>query len=393
MNDNDQPRTRWIVVVTISYLFIAHGGQTVAAQFDPGAFAVKVEEVVTGLYRPLQVVDPGDDSGRLFVVDQAGTVLILRDGEVAETPFLDVSGQISDGSEQGLLGMAFHPEYAENGAFFIDYTDGDGNTRVERWHVSANDPDRADPDSATLIFDVEQPFANHNGGLILFGPDGYLYIGLGDGGSQGDPNGNAQNLGEPLGSILRIDPAVEGNDPAYTVPDDNPFVGQDGAMPEIWAYGVRNPWRFSFDRETGDFFLGDVGGGRQEEIDVLPADEQGGANLGWNVMEGDSCSTEGCDQEEFVLPVFTYATHEFGCSVVGGYVYRGEAAPSLAGVYLFADYCSGLIWGMGRDANDEWVVSDPIETGLRISSFGEDATGELYVTDLEGGVYRITDGS
>lgn len=383
---------RLLIVVVAATLFAPLGTRPAAAQFDPATFAVGLEPVVTGLSRPLQVVDPGDDSGRLVIVDQGGTVHILRDGQVAEPPFLDISAQVSGGSEQGLLGLAFHPDYEANGIFFIDYTDTEGNTRVERWHVSADDPDRADPDSAALVLGVEQPYRNHNGGLILFGPDGYLYIGLGDGGSQGDPNGNAQNLAEPLGSILRIDPAVEGDDPAYSVPEDNPFVADEGAMPEIWISGLRNPWRFSFDRETGDFYVGDVGGGRQEEITVLPAGEAAGANLGWNVMEGDACTQDGCDQSAFVAPVFTYPTHELGCSVVGGYVYRGEAVPELVGTYLFADYCSGLLWGMGRGAGDEWAVSAPIETGLRISSFGEDAAGELYVTDLDGGVYRVVAG-
>jgi glucose/arabinose dehydrogenase len=359
------------------------------SEFDPASFSVGFDVIADGLSRPVQAVDPGDDSGRLFVVEQSGAIRILQNGEPVESPFLDISDQISQGNEQGLLSMAFHPDFAENGTFFIFYTDVEGDEQVERWTVSADDSNRADAESAAAVLTVEDYAPNHNGGLLLFGPDGYLYVGLGDGGSQGDPNNNGQDLATLLGSILRID--VDSGD-LYAVPQDNPFVGQEGVAAEIWAYGLRNPWRFGFDRETGDLWIGDVGGGSYEEINLLPAGESG-ANFGWVLMEGSECYGGGteCDMDGLELPIYEY-THDFGCSVVGGYVYRGEAIPELQGVYLFADYCSGLTWGMGQDGDGNWVASDPIESGLSISSFSEDANGELYVTDLNGGVYRVTAG-
>jgi glucose/arabinose dehydrogenase len=359
------------------------------SEFDPASFSVGFDLVADGFSRPVQAVDPGDGTGRLFVVEQSGTIRILQDGAPVETPFLDISGEVSQGNEQGLLSMAFHPKFAENGAFFIDYTDVEGNTQVERRTVSADDPNVADPESKTTLLTVDQPYPNHNGGLLLFGPDSYLYIGLGDGGSQGDPNNNGQDLGTLLGSILRID--VDSGDP-YAIPEDNPFVGQEDVAEEIWAFGLRNPWRFSFDRETRDLYIGDVGGSAYEEIDILPAGESG-TNFGWVLMEGSECYGGGteCDMDGLELPIYEYS-HDFGCSVVGGYVYRGEAILELQGVYLFADYCSGLTWGMGHDADGKWVASEPIETGISISSFSEDPNGELYVTDLNGGVYRVVAG-
>jgi glucose/arabinose dehydrogenase len=230
--------------------------------------------------------------------------------------------------------------------------------------------------------------------MLAFGPDGYLYVGLGDGGSQGDPEGNGQRLDTWLGKILRIDPANPSGDQPYSIPEDNPFVDDESARPEIWAYGLRNPWRFSFDRETGDFYLADVGGTQIEEVNYRPADDLGGENYGWDIREGTACyEQDPCDLDGAVDPVTEY-THDFGCSVTGGYVYRGSAFPGLQGVYLFADYCSGLLWGLGRDADGEWTRSDPIETGFSLASFGEDEAGEIYVTDFGGGVlYRIVTNS
>ncbi|HET8523186.1 MAG TPA: PQQ-dependent sugar dehydrogenase [Thermomicrobiales bacterium] len=366
-----------------------------AAPFDPSTFSVKLTEIASGLSQPLEVVDPDDGSGRLFIVEKTGTVRILKDGKVSDTPFLDISDHVSNGSEQGLLSLAFDPKFKKTGALYIDYTNSDGNTRVERWHVAKDNPDQADPNSAFQILAVDQPYPNHNGGLLMFGPDGNLYIGLGDGGSQGDPNGNGQNLNTLLGKILRIhvDPANSDSDHPYTVPKNNPFVDKQDARPEIWAYGLRNPWRFSFDRKTGDLYIADVGQSTYEEIDVQPANSQGGQNYGWNIMEGVSCyATSPCDQSGLTLPVFTY-THDSGCSVTGGFVYRGKAYSSLDGIYLFADYCSGLLWGLGNNADGAWVASAPVDTGLSVSSFGEDANGELYVADLNGGVYKVSAGS
>jgi glucose/arabinose dehydrogenase len=366
-----------------------------AAPFDPSTFSVKLTEIASGLSQPLEVVDPDDGSGRLFIVEKTGTVRILKDGKMSDSPFLDITDHVSSGSEQGLLSLAFDPKFKDNGVFYIDYTNTDGNTRVERWHVSKDNPDKADPSSVFQILAVDQPYPNHNGGLLMFGPDGDLYIGLGDGGSEGDPNENGQNLNTLLGKILRIhvDPETNDANHPYSIPKDNPFVDKQDARAEIWAYGLRNPWRFSFDRKTGDLYIADVGQNTYEEIDVQPAKSKGGENYGWNTMEGDSCYvTSPCDQSGLTLPVFTY-THDSGCSVTGGFVYRGKASPSLDGVYLFSDYCSGLLWGLGKNSDGAWVASKPVDTGLSVSSFGEDANGELYVTDLNGGVYKVNAGS
>jgi glucose/arabinose dehydrogenase len=359
------------------------------APFDPAAFTLGLEVVVEGLERPVQFVDANDGSGRFFVVEQVGTIRILRDGELAAEPFLDIADLVSRGSEQGLLSMALHPEFSENGVFFIDYTDTDGDTQIERWTTLAGDPDRADPDSVETLLTVDQPYPNHNGGLLLFGPDGYLYVGLGDGGSGGDPEGHAQDLSTLLGSILRIDVNAPDGDLPYGIPEENPLVGEEDARPEIWVWGLRNPWRFSFDRETGDLYIGDVGQGSYEEISIFPAGSDR-RNFGWDIMEGPECYAEpSCDGSGLEMPIFAYTQEVGGCSVIGGYVYRGEAVPALRGVYLLADYCSGLLWGVGRGDNGEWLASAPMETGTRISSFGEDAAGELYVVDLGGAVSKV----
>ena len=378
-----------LALVVASLAGVAGRGRAQDAPFEAVDFGVDFELLVDGLEQPVQLVDLDDGSGRMLVVQQGGLVRILRDGALDETPFLDVSGQISTGSEQGLLGLAPHPGFAENGTFFIDYTDTDGNTRVERWTTDSADADRADPASAQPVLFQEQPYPNHNGGLLLFGPDGYLYVGLGDGGSGGDPLGHGQNPETLLGSILRIDVDNLAEGQGYGIPDDNPFVDQAGAAPEIWAYGLRNPWRFSFDRETGDLLIGDVGQGEVEEVDFQPAGA-GGLNFGWNLKEGPECyASDTCDDSDLVDPFFWYTHDEGGCSVTGGYVYRGEAVPELSGVYLTGDYCSGQLWGVGRDAEGAWQASEPIETGYRISSFAEDASGEVYLIDHSGAIYRI----
>lgn len=384
----------WVGAIVAMVALPISLGRPVQAQdeaFDPQAFAIGLELVAEGLTRPVQVVDPNDESGRLIVVEQGGTVQILVDGIVQDEPFLDISGRVTSGSEQGLLSIALHPDFAENGTFFIDYTDQDGNTQIERWRVSEDDPNRANPDSVETIMTVEQPYPNHNGGLLLFGPDGYLYIGLGDGGSQGDPHGNGQDLSTLLGSILRINVDSTTGDLPYGIPNDNPFVNEEGARPEIWLYGLRNPWRFAFDRETGDLFIGDVGGTAYEEIDLFPAGSDG-RNFGWNIMEGPECyRADDCDQSGLELPIFAYTHDEGGCSITGGNIYRGAEIAELQGVYLTADYCSGQLWGIGLNEGGEWVASAPIETGLNVSSFGEGASGELYVVDLGGGgIYRVT---
>lgn len=341
---------------------------------------IQLQEVASGLALPLKVVSAYDGSNRIFIVEKGGTIRTLLDGEVNPEPFLDISERVgSDGSEQGLLGLAFHPEFPESNVFFVNYTDTDGNTTISRFTV---DGETANPDSEEVLLAVEQPASNHNGGHLLFGPDGYLYIGLGDGGGAGDQFGNAQNGATLLGAMLRID--VDGGDP-YGIPEDNPFVGDDSYRPEIWAIGLRNPWRYDFDRETGDLYIADVGQNQIEEINVQPGDSQGGENYGWPIMEGTSCfDADECDQTGLVLPVAEY-THDDGCSVTGGNVYRGETYPQMTGVYFFSDFCSGNLWGLTQ-AHGEWQTRLLLETGYSVSSFGEDEAGELYLVDLASGI-------
>jgi glucose/arabinose dehydrogenase len=351
----------------------------------PGSDSIILTPLVTGLDLPLYLTVPAGDQ-RLFIVEKTGRIRIVKEGALLPTPFLDLSGAVSTGSEQGLLSMAFHPDYATNGFFYVDYTDGNGDTHVTRYSVSDGDPDAANPASAKTILTVDQPFDNHNGGLLLFGPDGKLYVGLGDGGSGGDPLGNGQSLGTLLGKILRID--VDAGDP-YAVPPDNPFVGRAGARGEIWAYGLRNPWRFAFDAATNRLYIADVGQSAWEEVNVVPAD-QGGQNFGWNIMEGTHCyGASSCDQGGLTLPVLEYS-HDDGCSITGGYVYRGTLAASVKGQYFYSDYCTGFLRsftfdGTTASAPTTWNVGD---IG-NVQSFGEDAAGELYILSTNGTVYRV----
>lgn len=348
--------------------------------------------VAEGLSRPVFVTHAGDGSGRLFVVEQSGKILVLEDGAVLDTPFLDVSGLISPDAlgggytERGLLGLAFHPDYAENGIFFIDYTDQAGNTVLARYSVSAGDPNRADPNSAEQLLYVSQPYSNHNGGDIAFGPDGYLYVSMGDGGSGGDPQANGQNLGTLLGAILRLDVDAESG---YLIPEDNPLVGRDDARPEIWAWGVRNVWRFSFDRDTGDVFLADVGQNLWEEVNFQPADSSGGENYGWNAYEASYVYSGAEAASAVVNPVLEYDHRNGWCSITGGYVYRGEEIPGLQGYYLYGDWCTGTIWAAYQDDAGNWQSEISLESGRHISSFGEDEVGELYVIDHDGAVLRV----
>jgi len=349
----------------------------------PGA-GLRLVEAASGFDQPVYVTAPAGDP-RLFVVEQTGKIRIVSGGAVLPNPFLDISAKITAGGERGLLSMAFHPNYAQNGWFYVDYTDTGGDTRVERYRVSAN-VNVADPASGQTVLTVDQPYSNHNGGLIKFGPDGYLYVALGDGGSGGDPHGYGQNPAALLGKILRID--VNGAAP-YAIPPTNPFVGQTGKRPEIWITGVRNPWRFSFDREAGLLYLADVGQNQWEEVHVTPA-ATGGLNFGWNLMEATHCyGGGGCSQQGLTLPVLEYP-HADGCSITGGYVYRGTHVPELRGHYFYADYCEGWIrsfrWN-GSEAVDrkEWDVG---QIG-NVTSFGEDAARELYVTSTNGRVYRF----
>jgi glucose/arabinose dehydrogenase len=358
---------------------------------DPpaGTVPVGLQEVASGLSFPLYLTSPPGDADRLFIVERAGAIRIVKAGALLPTPFLSLVGQVSTDSERGLLGLAFDPGYATTGRFVVHYTDLAGNTRVSRFRVSG-DPDIADPASEEVLLAAEQPFPNHNGGQILFGPDGLLYIGLGDGGGADDPDGRGQSLADLLGSILRIDAS---GDVASTIPPDNPFVGVAGARPEIWNYGLRNPWRFSFDAATGDLYIADVGQNQWEEVSVSPAGEGAGrgANYGWNRMEGRHCFQDtSCDQNGLVLPVLEYG-HGSGCSISGGYVYRGAAIPALQGHYFYSDFCQGWVRsfrfaeGQAADQTD-WPTLRP---GGNVPSFGQDATGELYVLSTEGRVFKI----
>lgn len=355
-----------------------------------GAQAPGLQEIASGLENPVYLTHAGDGSGRLFIVEQAGRIRIFRDGALHKTPFLDIARVIRSGGERGLLSIAFHPEFARTGFLYVNYTDRDGKTVVARYSVSA-DADRADPGSALPIISIDQPFSNHNGGQIQFGPAGYLYVGMGDGGWAGDPRNRAQNPRSLLGKMLRIDVDAAAG---YAIPRDNPFAEREDAAPEIWALGLRNPWRFSFDRVTGDLYIGDVGQDKWEEIDFQPAASQGGENYGWRIVEGAHCfnPASGCARERFTPPAYEYSQAE-GCSVTGGYVYRGGALAELAGSYLFGDYCAGTIWGLARKADGAWVRTTILDTGFSISSFGEDEAGELYVLDHPGGrVLRLVAG-
>jgi glucose/arabinose dehydrogenase len=343
--------------------------------------------VASGLDSPVGLVNAGDGSGRLFVVEKSGLIEIIKNGEVAPGPFLDIRDIVgSTGSEQGLLGLAFDPQYQENGYFYVNYTDIQGNTVIARYSVTSFNADRADAESEKRLIYVDQPFANHNGGEMVFGPDGYLYIGLGDGGSGGDPHGNGQSTNTLLGKILRID--VDHGDP-YSVPVDNPFVNGGGNL-DIWAYGLRNPWRFSFDLLTHDLYIGDVGQDMWEEIDFLLAGSPGGSNFGWNYMEGTHPYQSSPPAGLKLIPPVAEYSHNNGCSVTGGYVYRGKELPDWQGVYLYGDYCSGKVWGLLHMPDGSWKNALLFETTARISSFGEDEAGEIYLVDISGTIYRLS---
>ncbi|MCC6144241.1 MAG: PQQ-dependent sugar dehydrogenase [Candidatus Hydrogenedentes bacterium] len=350
-----------------------------------------LEPVAMGFKFPTYVGGPPEDASRLVVLEKdTALIWMIRDGSVLEEPFLDLGSVVgSAGLEQGLLGFAFHPDYGQNGFFFVDYTDKNGDTVVARYTVSAN-PDRADPTSGKTILTIDQPTEIHNGGMIAFGPDGYLYIALGDGGGANDPDNRAQDLGSLLGKILRID--VDSGDP-YAIPPDNPFAAKGEVRTEIWAYGLRNPWRFSFDRLTGDLWIGDVGERTREEINFEPADSPGGVNYGWKVREGSVCRP---GQDDCTLPGATGPIYDYDKlitqSITGGYVYRGPAAPSLNGAYFFADWATGELRSLRYDGS---AVSD-VETysagAGSISTFGEDAVGNLYLADFgKGTIYRISE--
>jgi len=356
---------------------------------DPALWppTVRLEQRWDGFKQPLLLTHSGDGSGRLYVVEQGGMIRVIENGKVLAEPFLDMRGNVSTGGERGLLGLAFAPDFKASGVFYINYTDKAGNTQVERrWTPTG--PSRRHPANMETVITIEQPYANHNGGNLAFGPDGYLYIGMGDGGSGGDPKGNGQNTDTLLGKMLRIDVADTGT---YTIPGDNPFVGKKGHRPEIWALGMRNPWRFSFDSATGDLYIADVGQDAWEEVDFQPASSNGGENYGWNRFEGAHAyppdSNPPDDAAAYALPVAEYG-RAVGQSITGGFVYRGTAIKALRGVYVYADYATGTIWGLAR-MGGVWRTEQLVDTDMSIASFGQDASGEIYVLDISAGTISV----
>lgn len=375
-----KPACSSILIFLFVLLFLHAGCQKTFA-------AIKMTPFATGLNKPVSITHAGDS--RLFVVEQQGYIRILdAEGNMNPQPFLDISSRVNYGGERGLLGLAFHPQYMANGYFYVNYTGTDNNTRISRFSVSGQDPDSGDPDSELVLLTVTQPFTNHNGGDVSFGPDGYLYIGLGDGGSAGDPGNRAQNPMEYLGKMLRID--VDQGLP-YAIPESNPFYNVPGTLGEIWALGLRNPWRFSFDRLTGDLWIADVGQNAVEEINFQPAGSQGGENYGWRCYEGHQVyNSNGCGPSSiYTFPVHTYP-HGPECSVTGGYVFRGDVSSSYYGHYFFADYCSNRIWTL-HDEGGQWVKEDFGQfPGNNFSAFGENVSGQLFVAGLTSGIiYRV----
>ena len=347
--------------------------------------SLRAVPAVTGLASPVYMTTPTGDA-RLFFVEQGGRIRIAKSGALVATPFLDIHTKITTGGERGLLGLAFHPQYATNGFFYVYYTDANGDIKVERYHVSSN-PDVADAASAAPIITIPHPGqSNHNGGMITFGTDGMLYFGTGDGGGGGDQPGNAQNKNVLLGKLLRLD--VDHGSP-YTIPSNNPFNGQAGARGEIWAYGLRNPWRWAFDRVAGNLYIADVGQDQWEEVDVVPSN-RAGVNYGWNVVEGNHCYPSGtCNTSSFQMPVLEYS-HSEGCSITGGFVYRGKAIPGLVGTYFYSDYCTAFLrsirWNGSVSDSQTWNVG---ALG-NVASFGEDADGEVYILSANGTAYRLS---
>ena len=341
---------------------------------------------VEGTKKPTHINHAGDGSGRIFVTEQKGRILIVRNNTVGKIPFLDIRHRVSCCGERGLLSVAFPPGFSKKNHFYVNYTNRSGDTVIARYRLSS-DPDVADATSEKVLLTIQQPYANHNGGQLSFGPDGYLYIGTGDGGSAGDPKNSGQKTNTLLGKILRID--VESDAASYAVPPSNPFVSRKGDRSEIWAYGLRNPWRFSFDRKTGDLYIADVGQNKYEEVNFQPLSSRGGENYGWNILEGGHCfRSRRCDRAGTVLPVAEY-DHSEGCSITGGIVYRGRKFKGMRGIYLYGDYCSGRIWGLRRSGGS-WKNALLLDTKMSISTFGEDEAGNVYVADYgEGGIYKI----
>jgi glucose/arabinose dehydrogenase len=363
---------------------------------SPVSAHIALVRIASGLNQPLFATGAGDGSGRLFVVEKTGRIRIYRGGHVYATPFLNISNLVSTGSEQGLLGLAFSPGYRTNHRLFVNYTNLAGNTVIREYRASATNPNVVDPATARTILTIAQPYANHNGGMLAFGFDGYLYIGMGDGGSAGDPGNRAQSLNTLLGKMLRIDVNHRTTTRPYAIPPSNPFVGRYG-LDEIWQYGLRNPWRFSFDRLTGNLWIGDVGQNLWEEVDRAVRTAAGpgrGFNWGWNVLEGRHCYSPpvGCNTAGKAMPFTEYQHLSGRCAVAGGYVYRGAAIPALVGGYVFGDYCTGEIFVTDTARPSPASFTLLLDSSAALSSFGQDDGGELYVCDLNGNLYKIVQG-
>ena len=386
-------------------------GATVT-EFDAENVAINLQLITNGLTSPIFVTHAGDGSGRVFVVEQPGLVRIIANGQLSPTPFLDIRDRVRDsGNEQGLLGLAFAADYTSSGLFYVNYTNDRGDTSVSRFQRAADDANRADPASESIVLTIAQPAGNHNGGMIAFGPDGYLYIGTGDGGAANDRFGNGQNPTSLLGKMLRIDVTSDRSVP-YTIPVDNPWVAADwqnstgefvDVLDEIWAVGLRNPWRFSFDRLTHNLWIGDVGQNKYEEIHFTsreaqivnvsqPVDNVQPLNYGWPIMEGFHCfsPSTNCSMAGLVQPVDEQSHTDGHCSITGGYVYRGERFAQLQGAYIYGDFCSGTIWAMWPHGDGTWGQAEMIKSDALIASFGEDQAGELYLTDRKGSLYLVT---
>ena len=389
--------TLFFVVVPALLMVFGCGGGSSGKQNNPAPGVppptLALTPFVSGLTAPVGMAVPNDGSGRLFVLEQAGRIRVIQGGSLVGAPFLDVTSKVESGGEKGLLGMAFHPNFTSNRRFFVYYTQRSGSqlqSVISEYAASSSVPNQADASSERILLTVDQPFDNHNGGQLAFGPDGFLYIALGDGGSAGDPQGNGQNLQTVLGKILRIDvDSAFAAGKQYAIPGDNPFV-PPGGLPEIWAYGLRNPWRFSFDSTTGKLFAGDVGQDRFEEVDIITK----GGNFGWNNMEASHCYPSGssCSPAGLTLPIMEYAHDASGGeAIIGGFVYRGSAIAGLAGDYVFGDLSSGHVWAGVQDSSGNWSQTLVFTHNLTVSSFGQDATGELYLVDYgNGAVLRIT---
>lgn len=380
------------IIFTICIVILVVGGaallyylmRPLAPQPPDSSQTIAIQQVSSGYTQPTGIVSTNDDD-RLYIVEQAGTIRHTTPGQSGSEVFMDITDKVVANGEMGLLGLAFHPDYAENGYIFVNYIDKNENTVIARYHAADG---KVDPASEKVILQVEQPYSNHNGGDLAFGPDGYLYASLGDGGSASDPKNNAQDLNTLLGKVLRLD---INTDQPYTIPTNNPFVSRDDARPEIWAYGLRNPWRISFDSQTGDLYIADVGQGEREEVNFQPASSRGGENYGWRCFEGtNEYNMEGCiDPKDFIKPIVEYGHDEGRCSITGGYAYRGTSQPTMEGKYFYGDFCGGQLYYAQRQG-ETWQQTLALETDLAISAFGVDSSEELYVADYDGGIiYKI----